>query len=154
MPLLPLGDSLYSASILKSLNFSFDMRLLAGGVLVMAPCSTAQPIGLSLFCTPHASIDEPSNSATGLPKVCCALASHAGQVGGLMPVTLIASVPTVPVSLPPAALNVAVCGGPSTPSVKVSVSPVILRSLTGTGLPPRLRNSALGVPPSFLTSSQ
>src|SRR6476646_7045652 len=105
MPLLPFGESLYSASSLKSLKRSVETRLFAGGVLVMVPSSIAQFDGLSLNCTPHGVIDVPSNSATGLPKVCDALASQAAHCGGRTPVTLtlLSAAPTVPVSLPPAA---------------------------------------------------
>src|SRR5687767_5355088 len=98
MPLLPFGETLYSASSRKSLNVSLETRLLAFGSLVMTPSAMDQPIGLSLIARPQASSDLPSNRATGLPKECLALASQAPQAGGRMPVTL--TVPTVPVSLP------------------------------------------------------
>src|SRR5687767_13165102 len=106
MPLLPFGDTLYSASSRKSLNFSLETRLLARDSLVMAPSTTDHIIALSLFCTPHASIDLPSNSMTGLPNICLALASQAPQVGGRSPATL--TVPTVPLTVLPEACSVTV----------------------------------------------
>src|SRR6476661_2886440 len=156
MPLFPLGDSLYSASSRKSLNRSFDTRLLAGGALVIAPSSTVQFCGLSLNCTPQAAIDFPSNNATGLPSACSPLALHAPHSGGRTPVTLtlFALVPTVPVSLPPAARRAIVGCSLSPDSLNVSSPFSILTSVPGTGLPPRLRNIAETLPPSSLTSSQ
>src|SRR4051794_10837361 len=104
MPLLPFGDSLYSASRRKSLNFSFDTRLLPCGSLVIAPSATDHIIGLSFIWTPQASIDLPSNSATALPKECLALASQAPQTGGRSPVTFAG--PTVPLKVLPEACRV------------------------------------------------
>src|SRR3954469_2621258 len=157
MPLLPFGDSLYSASRRKSLKRSFETRLLAGGVLVIAPSSTIQFIGLFLNCTSHAPIVLPSKRATGWPSACFAFASHAAQVGGRTPVTLTlsAGVPTVPVSLPPAACSDTAGFGSVRPGRPNDSSPLaILASVPGTGLPPRLRNIATILPPSSFTSSQ
>ena len=123
-------------------------------MLVIAPSSIAQPIGLSFACTPHAAIDVPSNSTTGLAKVCWPLASQAPHVGGRTPVTLTGFSPTVPVSLPPAAFRLTTFLGLSPAMVKVSSPLAILTSFASTGLPPRLRNSAVGVAPASLTWSQ
>src|SRR3954447_81850 len=78
-------SSLYSAWILKSWNFCFETRLLAGGVLVIAPSSIVQFIGLFLVCTSHASIDFPSNRSTGCPSLCGAFASYLPHFGGRAP---------------------------------------------------------------------
>src|SRR6185436_5882972 len=106
MPLLPLGDSLYSASRRKSLNFSLEIRLLPCGSLVIAPSATDHMIARSFIWIPQASSDFPSNSTTGRPSVCFALASQAPQVGGRSPVTFV--VPTEPLIALPAAFSVTV----------------------------------------------
>src|SRR4029450_7422923 len=138
MPLLPFGDSLYSASSRKSLNFSLDTRLLPCGSLVIAPSATDHIIALSLFCTPHASIHLPSNSITGLRNVCLALASQAPQVGGRSPATFV--VPTVPVKVLPEACSVTVgrfCAVP--PIMNDSSLPLSFTFSAATGLPDRFR---------------
>src|SRR4051794_26035834 len=153
MPLLPFSDTLYSASRRKSLNFSFDTRLLPCGSLVITPSSIFHIMGLSFIWTSQASSDLPSNRATGLPRPCTALASHAAHFGGRSPEIL--TWPTVPGSLFPAARKVTVgrfC--PVPPTRNVSSPPETLTFSAATGLPPRLRNITDGLPPSSFTSSQ
>src|SRR6186713_307927 len=89
MPLLLPGPTLYSASILKSLNFCFETRLFAPAALVIAPSPSVQPSSRLGFWTPKASIDVPSKSTTGLSYWCAALALRfAGHAGGRTPTQL------------------------------------------------------------------
>src|SRR5688572_11086076 len=133
MPLLPFGETLYSASRRKSRNFSFETRLLALGWLVIAPSSTLQPIGRSLCCTSQGSRLLPSKSATGLPNVCAPLALQAPHVGGRTPTTLIFE-SMEPVSLPSAARSVTTGFWP-VGNTNETLPSAIFTSWTATGLP-------------------
>src|SRR5438552_18192223 len=83
MPLLLLAASLYSTLTLKSVNFSLDTRLLAGGLaLLITPSSITQPSGRFGICPMNASSDVPSNSALCLPYVCLPLSFAAVHLGG------------------------------------------------------------------------
>src|SRR3954447_22170933 len=95
MPLLLPVSMRYSAWILKSLKVCFETRLLAPFSLVMAPSTTDQPEGLLATCTPQVSSDLPSNSSTGLPCVCAALALADGHDGGRAPVNASVRSPAV-----------------------------------------------------------
>src|SRR3954452_12778702 len=159
MPLLLFCATLYSAWILKSWNFCFEIRLFEGGAFVIAPSTTDQPIGLLLSCTSHVSIEVPLNSSTGVPSLWVAFASYVPHFGGRAPVnsTVRAAILTEPVSLSPCAL--ARNSGAAPPRAGGSVcqtsSPLsILIDGSLTGLPPRLRNMPESCPPSSLTSSQ
>src|SRR5678816_1674331 len=97
MPLLLPASTLYSASILKLRNRSFDTRLFAtqrtlpasgGGAFVMTPSAILQPIGRPCTCTLHMSSDLLSKSTDGASNVCGALALAVGQVGGRTPIQL------------------------------------------------------------------
>src|SRR5262245_23480763 len=91
MPLLLPSASLYSAWILKSLNFSFETRLLAGGAFVATPSATDQFCSVSPVCGRNASrvCVLPPKSSTGVPNLCAALASDFGHFGGRTPTQLI-----------------------------------------------------------------
>jgi hypothetical protein len=95
----------------------------------------------------------PSNSTTGFPNVCFALASQAPHAGGRSPVTFV--VPTVPLMVLPDAWSVTVgrfCAVP--PTMNDKSLPLSFTSCAATGLPPRFRNMTVGFPPSSFTSSQ
>src|SRR5262245_15099154 len=90
MPLLLPSASLYSASTLKSLNFSFETRLLAGGALASTPSATDQLTMRSPDCGRNASVvcALPPKRSTGVPYECFAFAFDVGHLGGCTPTQL------------------------------------------------------------------